>query len=443
MDLCQKYAPKASTEMLGSPTAICAISAWLKQRRRDASPACLLISGEPGVGTTTAARLCLREAGYEVIENNASHVRTGKELKQQLSFLRSVTHSMFDHRPKALFVDEVDALYANDTGGGDELTKYMAQVQKSTKWMVPVICTCRQHHHGKMLDLTKKGEVVVLPQIPANQLQALADTVQHGEGTLLPRDSVAQLVQQVRGDARQLLVQLEMVFSSRSHHASSSNDVLYDVTMATTKLLQGSKACDVPEALMLFGTDVSIVPLMVHENYLDLAAAGRRDMKIVAACADSISYSGVVEEQMYKQQAWELYDHYGVNSTLVPAHHCSHKGKKDLRFGTLWSKISNTFSKKKQLRRLNSRVCNKTSPCLTTFALLRDTAHGLVVQHAWESLLQLCQDYNLEYSDLYLLMKHSSLSPIKSSYRPSTHARVKKALIQTHKQSRNRTSREV
>lgn len=432
MNLCDKYAPTRSTEMLGDLSVIRDISVWLanrKIRRQDKEP-CLMLSGPPGVGTTTAAQLCLREVGYEVLENNASHLRTGKEMKHQLSLLRSVTHSMFGDKPKALLIDEVDALYANDSGAGDELTKYIAAAQTSKKWMAPIICTSRQHKHGKMLDLAKKAHVICLPPIPDIQLQTLAKKVQQDEGLRLRQEDLTQLVHQVRGDVRQLLIQLQMASSSQARTAGTScNDVHIDVTTAINRLLQGDKPCTTPEALRMFNTDVSIIPLMVYENYLDMASARKCDIDVVARCADSISASGVMEEQMYSQQAWELYDNYGILSSVLPSFKCCSKGKKTLRFGTLWSKISNTCTKKKSFRRINSRICIRTSPDLLTIGMLRDMAYKLVLDQNWKDLDHLCCEYHLNLADLALVMKHSSMSPIKASYRATVHARVKKGVL--------------
>lgn len=429
--LCDKYGPASSAEMLGSQQAIGEIREWLAKYRsaRTSATSCLLLSAQTGVGSTTAARLCLREEGFVVLETNASNTRTGKEMKQQLSLLKSCTHTVMDWRPKALFVDEVDALFQNDSSGGDELIKYLTVTRTSDRWVAPIICTCHQHKHGKIMSLAKRAVVVELKAIPDVQLRALAARVQQGEGASLGQAAVDRLIKSARGDARQVLMQMEMGISSGSMISQSATDIHLDVTTAVDKLLQARATCDVHRALELFNTDVSIVPLMVQENYLDSCQLKKCSMATVAAIAESVSMSGVVEERMYGQQAWELYDIYGVFSTVMPCAKACHRGTRKLRFGTLWSKISNGFTKKKSIRRLKACLCTRTSPCLDTMAMLRDVAYGLIMQQDWAALKQLCKRYGLRENDLYDLMKHSSLSAIKPAYRPTSHAKTKKALL--------------
>ena len=107
------------------------------KRSRDSSRA-VLISGPPGIGKTTCVEVCCRQAGYELIQLNASD-------KRNMSFVRDTlkdsTSIMFcfcigcECRPlsfekkrirKAILMDEVDGMSSGDRGGIQELVGFFA-----------------------------------------------------------------------------------------------------------------------------------------------------------------------------------------------------------------------------------------------------------------------------------------------------------------------------
>jgi replication factor C subunit 1 len=48
-----------------------------------------LISGPPGIGKTSAARIICKQLGYEVIETNASDIRNKNSIQNMLGELSS------------------------------------------------------------------------------------------------------------------------------------------------------------------------------------------------------------------------------------------------------------------------------------------------------------------------------------------------------------------
>lgn len=443
-NLCDEYAPRTSEELLGNEVAVASLRAWVKARRRrkrmtEGTKKCLLLSGAAGVGTTTAARLCLQESGYEVLESNSACARTGTELRQQLMVLRQATH-MWDGRPKALLLDEVDVLMRGEPMAGEELLKHVDT--KVARWSPPVVCTCRQAEYSKMADLSKRSDVLMFDRVGETQLMQLVRRVQADKGMSLSADSQAILVRTAKGDVRQLLTSLQMCRRHKEKQLTGTFEVdpHIDANRAIARLLSGSGPCGVDEGLRMFETDVSVVALMMHENYLDVASLKRCTLEQVAACADSISASGVIDEHMYGRQAWELTSAYGICSTVFPAYLCCTaraKGR-SLRFGTLWSKTSNMYTKRKAHRRLHScirHVCAGSS--LDVLSLLRATAYDLIKRQQWHDLRLFCEHYRLHgevkkdkpsFTDMYTLLKCSSLSSVKAAYKCTHHAQVVKAL---------------
>ena len=86
----------------------------------DPNSRCLMITGPPGIGKTSAVRLAARSLNYDVLELNASDVRNKnsiQELLQDLSKSQSIKAALRDHIKTLIVMDEVDGVGGGDRGG--------------------------------------------------------------------------------------------------------------------------------------------------------------------------------------------------------------------------------------------------------------------------------------------------------------------------------------
>eukprot|EP00826_Nyctotherus_ovalis_P060525 TRINITY_DN8504_c0_g2_i2.p1 TRINITY_DN8504_c0_g2~~TRINITY_DN8504_c0_g2_i2.p1 ORF type:complete len:373 (+),score=73.78 TRINITY_DN8504_c0_g2_i2:498-1616(+) len=165
-----KYAPKAFSGFVGNSDIIDALRIWMrdwegavlrghrkktdfvKGRLNPNAKACLL-SGPPGIGKSTAARLVAGEFGYEVLETNASDQRSKKVINELLADTvnnRSICLYADNATSKkvAVIMDEIDGVSGtNDKGGIAALIKII----NATK--IPIICICNDRQSPKVRSL--------------------------------------------------------------------------------------------------------------------------------------------------------------------------------------------------------------------------------------------------------------------------------------------------
>ena len=121
------------------------------------------MAGPPGHGKTSMAHVMLNEAGYEVMEFNASDVRSKKAVVNQIEDItNSRSMSEFfaagDKQVKkvAVIMDEVDGMSSGDRGGVQELIRII----QATK--VPIICCCNDETAEKVRALKKASSHAIL-----------------------------------------------------------------------------------------------------------------------------------------------------------------------------------------------------------------------------------------------------------------------------------------
>ena len=128
----ERYRPKKIDDLIGNKKNISIAEKWLDDFKnlKPNTPKMLLISGPPGIGKTTFAKILLNENGYSVIEYNASDVRSQKLVKENLG--KIIDNKNINKLTKqregitGIIMDEIDGMSSGDRGGVSELISLIA-----------------------------------------------------------------------------------------------------------------------------------------------------------------------------------------------------------------------------------------------------------------------------------------------------------------------------
>lgn len=195
----------------------------------------LLMSGPPGFGKTTLAHVIAKQAGYNIIEVNASDDRTGEVVRSKIkaslehqAIIRNVNikeesrEMSMTSKPNMLIIDEIDG--ASTGGGQDSFIKQLVQIataeigddkkgkQKGPKPLLrPIICICNDIYAPVLRPLRMVAQQIQFRKVPMMSLAKRLQNICDNEGLESDLRTLSLLSETTDGDLRSCLNTLQFV----------------------------------------------------------------------------------------------------------------------------------------------------------------------------------------------------------------------------------------
>lgn len=426
-----KYAPTKIEQICGNKGNVQKLRTWLENWSANhrngftnyangGDKRAVLISGPPGIGKTTSAHIVAKSLGFDILERNASDVRSKSLLNQQLKSVLNNTSVVgyFQAKEKGdkgtegngrkfvLIMDEVDGMSSGDHGGVGQL----AQFCRTTD--TPLILICNDKSLPKMRPFDKVTLDLTWRRPTANEMKSRLMTIAHRESLKLDPNVIDQLVQVTSNDIRQIINILSTVSRTQTKlDYSQVGDIKHTWQKQVSlkpfeiigRLLQGSifsplSTVTLNDKINLFFNDFDFTPLMVHENYrttrpsrINENPSTRQDenlshLELLSKAADSISLSDLVSVPIRNgEQQWSLLPFYGVMSSVLPCSYIAGSITGRINFSSWLGQNSKRLKYERLLQQLQYHSSLKTN---TNNIELRISYMTFLIQRLIDPLLK-------------------------------------------------------
>ncbi|KAF8077688.1 P-loop containing nucleoside triphosphate hydrolase protein [Lyophyllum atratum] len=311
-----RYRPQKFTELMGNERVARETMAWVKQwdwcvfgskkgRKRPRSgdesynetdeyhrprEKLLLISGPPGLGKTTLAHVIARQAGYEVMEINASDARSGSIVDDRIRPALESGSAVGSTKPVLLIIDEIDGA----TGTGDNSNTFIHKLvsltfdqprkkrqkgpQAKRPILRPIICICNDQNASSLAKL-RPHALQIRFQRPSDihTVKRLREVCEL-EGLKADSRAITTLVGVAKGDLRGCLNALQFI-------KSRNGEVTESVVRSATA---GMKEADTSLTTVLN----SLFNPLSKKRIKELALTEEEESKYVARLSRDIDASG-------------------------------------------------------------------------------------------------------------------------------------------------------
>ncbi|EHK02581.1 replication factor C large subunit [Candidatus Haloredivivus sp. G17] len=201
----EKYRPESLEDYRGASNQKKELKDWAEKWEQGGQA--VLLHGQAGTGKTSLVEALANDLDFELVETNASDVRTKSALKEELK--GATRQASFFGGNKLILVDEVDGMGRSDRGGIAEMKEIISESR------FPVVMTANDAYDQKIRPLRNISKQVKLDSVHTNSINAHLKWILEQEGIGYDEGAVKRVARRAGGQMRSAINDLEAVALGR------------------------------------------------------------------------------------------------------------------------------------------------------------------------------------------------------------------------------------
>ena len=429
-EIIKKYTPSEINNIIANKESIEKVKVWLNNDLNDS----LILTGEQGIGKLTSVKLLIKNSKYNIRIINQNDIKSNKlnnELYEYYSYNNSLyTNYLIDKnknmKEKMLLVfDEVEYITLPS-----EKKYLLSFFKKNNKEKLLKIIFIFSNNHSNLISfLSKSCKIINFESIKYDDIYDFIIKVLNEENINYDKNSIRDIIDKIidisQYDIKKLLNILNGIINSLNDSNIVTVDIIDNYILSLKKKdinisLFESTQCilnnftDFNHIINLYNKEKNLLPLMIHENYIKKINKCKYDNKNqlleqLSEISESISYSDIVETNIYMEQNWYLQKIHGFYSSYKVSYNLN----KYRTVSNPITKESIDFSKelnKNSLKNINKKNIYNLYKCLNINNNIYDILLIVkILNYGYENnskyIYKFIKYFNLSNKDLNLFLK--------------------------------------
>lgn len=315
-----------------------------------------MLHGQAGTGKTSLVEALANDLEYELVETNASDVRTKKKLKTELK--EATRQASFFGGKKIILIDEVDGMSGNSDRGG---VKEISTIVDESRF--PIIMTANDAYENSIRTLRNKSKLIKLDSVHTNSINAHLKEILENEGIEYDEGAVKRIARGAGGQMRSAINDLEAVATGQDKlekedlEAVSGRDSQQDIFQSLKIIFKTTTAKTADSATDNLDEDADTFLQWVREN-IPREYIRSSD---TAEAYNYVSKADVFNGRIMRRQNWKLLKYVYKFSTVGVAlsKYEKYSGYTRYQYPSKLKKMGSSRASRKKMTSITSKLGEK------------------------------------------------------------------------------------